>query len=120
MLNMDGDLPKHLTIGKYVLEGNLPPVNDVFSHTRYGTPFAPHKWLSGVFFYLSYHYMGEKGIVILCGVLLAATFALIYSDVVKRSGVRLGTFLLRGCRTARLRRRGEDSGALPPRNRPQR
>ena len=65
MLNIDGDLPKHLTIGKYILDGNLPPVNDIFSHTRYGTPFAPHKWLSGVFFYLFYRFFDEVGIVFL-------------------------------------------------------
>jgi hypothetical protein len=94
MLNMDGDLPKHLTIGKYVLDGNFPPINDIFSHTRYGTPFAPHKWLSGVFFYLFYRYLSEKGIILLCGVLLATTSLLIYSDAVRRSSVRLGTFLL--------------------------
>ncbi len=94
MLNMDGDLHKHLTIGKYVLEGNYPPVNDIFSHTRYGTPFAPHKWLSGVFFYLSYRYLNEIGIVVLTGTLLAATFTLIYSDAVKRTNVRLATVLL--------------------------
>jgi len=94
MLNIDGDLPKHLTIGKYVLEGHLPPVNDIFSHTRYGTPFAPHKWLSGVFFYLAYRFFDEKGIILLCGVVLATTFTLIYSDGVKRTGVRLGTLLI--------------------------
>jgi hypothetical protein len=50
MLNSDGDLPRHLAIGKYVLQGNLPPINDIFSYTRFGAPFAPHKWLAGVFF----------------------------------------------------------------------
>jgi len=94
MLNMDGDLPRHLAIGKYVLEGNFPPINDIFSYTKYGTPFAPHKWLSGVFLYVAYLAFNEKGIVILCATLLAATFSAIYSESVKRNGVRLGTFLL--------------------------
>jgi len=94
MLNMDGDLPKHLAIGKYVLQGNPPPLYDIFSYTKYGTPFAPHKWLSGLLFYISYILFAEKGIVILSGVLLAATFTLIYTDGVARTNLRLSTFLL--------------------------
>ena len=94
MLNIDGDLPRHLAIGKYVLQGNLPPVNDIFSYTRYGSPFAPHKWLSGVLFYLSYVLFNEKGIVILSGGLLATTFTLIYSDRIAQINLRMPTFFL--------------------------
>jgi len=94
MLNIDGDLPKHLAIGKYVLQGNLPPVNDIFSYTKFGSPFAPHKWLSGVLFYLSYVLLEEKGIVVLSGILLATTFTLIYSDSVARTNLRVSTFFL--------------------------
>jgi hypothetical protein len=94
MLNADGDLPHHLAVGKYVLQGHLPPINDIFSYTRNGVPIAPHKWLSGVFFYISYFIFDERGIVILSAILLATTFALIYSDGVKRSGTRLPVFFL--------------------------
>jgi len=94
MLNMDGDLPRHLAIGKYVLQGHLPPINDIFSHTRFGAPFAPHKWLSGVLFYISFVLFDERGIVVLSGILLAATFTLIYSDSVRRTNLRASTFLL--------------------------
>ena len=94
LLNMDGDLPRHLAIGKYVLQGNLPPVNDIFSYTRYDAPFAPHKWLSGVLFYISYILFDERGIVILSGILLAATFTLIYSDSVARTNLKFLPFLL--------------------------
>lgn len=94
MLNMDGDLPRHLAIGKYVLQGNLPPVNDIFSYTRYGFPFAPHKWLSGVLFYISYVLFDEKGIVLLSGILLATSFTIIYSDTVKRTKLKFFPFIL--------------------------
>jgi hypothetical protein len=94
MLNMDGDLPRHLAIGKYVLQGHLPPTNDIFSYTRYGAPFAPHKWLSGVLFYISYVLFNEKGIALLSGIVLATTFALIYADSVARTGLRVSTFFL--------------------------
>lgn len=94
MLNQDGDLPRHLAIGRYVLAGNLPPVNDIFSHTVPGAPFAPHKWLSGVLFYLAYTLFGEKGMVILSAATLATTFTLIYAEGVARVGLRLPIFLL--------------------------
>lgn len=94
MLNIDGDLPRHLAIGKYVLAGHFPPINDIFSYTRFGMPFAPHKWLAGVFFYLAFLLFDERGIVLLSATLLSATFTIIYSDAAQRSGVRLPLLLL--------------------------
>ena len=94
MLNMDGDLPKHLTIGKYIAQGHLPPINDIFSYTRFGAPFAPHKWLSGVLFYLSYLLLAERGIVILTSACLALTFTLLYADGVSRARLRLPLLLV--------------------------
>jgi len=83
-----------LAIGRYVLAGHLPPVNDIFSHTVPGAPFAPHKWLSGVLFYLAYLIFDERGMVILSATALAITFAFIYSQSVSRTGVRLPVFFL--------------------------
>ncbi|MBI3163444.1 MAG: hypothetical protein HYZ24_02085 [Chloroflexi bacterium] len=94
MLNMDGDLPRHLAIGKFVLQGNPPPTEDIFSHTRTGVPFAPHKWLSGVLFYLAYLANGEIGIVLLSALALALTFTLIYEDRSKHAGLNLTVMIL--------------------------
>ena len=94
MLNTDGDLPHHLVVGKYILQGNLPPFNDIFSFTRNGFPFAPHKWLAEVIFYLAYLIFDERGIVILSALLLAFTFTLIYSDGIERTKTRLPVFFL--------------------------
>jgi len=69
-------------------------VNDIFSHTVPGAPFAPHKWLSGVLFYLAYMLFAEKGMVILSATALAITFTLIYTESVSRVGLRLPIFLL--------------------------
>lgn len=96
MLNMDGDLPRHMAIGRYVLQGNLPPVNDIFSHTVPGAPFAPHKWLSGVLFYLAYLVFDERGMVLLSAIALAATFTVIYVQGVSHAGVRLPFLFLVG------------------------
>lgn len=94
MLNSDGDLPRHLAIGRYVLAGHLPPVNDIFSHTVPGAPFAPHKWLSGVLFYLAYLIFDERGMLILSAGTLATTFTFIYTQSISKTGLRLPLFLL--------------------------
>ena len=94
MLNADGDLPHHLAVGKYILQGHLPPLIDIFSFTRNGVPFAPHKWLSEVVFYIAYLAFDERGIVILSALLLALTFSLVYVYGVQRSGTRLPVFFL--------------------------
>ncbi len=36
LLNMDGDLGRHITVGEYVLDTGKIPVLDIFSHTREG------------------------------------------------------------------------------------
>ncbi|MGA2502956.1 MAG: hypothetical protein ABSG01_02565 [Anaerolineales bacterium] len=94
MLNTDGDLPHYLAVGKYVLQGHFPAIIDIFSYTRNGVSIAPHKWLSGVFFYIAFLVFDERGIVILSALLLATTFALIYSDGVKRTGTHIPVFIL--------------------------
>jgi len=94
MLNMDGDLPRHLAMGHYVLQNGLPPTMDVFSHTNSGTPFAPHEWLAGLIFYSLYTLFGINGIVILAATILAATFTLVYAYGVTQTGIRLPVFFL--------------------------
>jgi hypothetical protein len=94
MLNMDGDFPRHLAMGRYVLQNGLPPSADVFSYTNSGKPFAPHEWLAGVIFYAVYSLIGLNGIVILAATLLAATFTILYAHAVSRTGIRLPVFFL--------------------------
>lgn len=94
MLNQDGDLPRHLAMGRYVWQHGLPPTADVFSHTNTGKAFAPHEWLAGAIFYGVYALFGLNGIILLAASLLAATFWLIHTDGVSRSGVRLPVLLI--------------------------
>jgi hypothetical protein len=94
MLNMDGDFPRHLAMGRYVLQNGLPPNADIFSYTNSGKPFAPHEWLAGVLFYGVYSLFGLNGIVILAALLIAATFTIIYAHGVSRTGIRLPVFFL--------------------------
>ncbi len=83
MLNIDGDLPRHLLMGKIVLETRAIPTTDIFSHVYEGTPLVPHEWLAGVVFYIIYTLFGLDGIVLLAAILLAITFLLVYEEILR-------------------------------------
>lgn len=89
MLNIDGDLPRHLLMGKIVLETRAIPTTDIFSHVYEGAPLVPHEWLAGVVFYITYTLLGLNGVVLLAALLLAATFLLVYEETQRSSGMRL-------------------------------
>lgn len=89
LLNGDGDLGRHITIGGYILDSRSIPTRDVFSHTMTGEPLTPHEWLSQIIFALAYRFMGLDGVVLLCALLIASTFTLLYKNSVRRSGTRL-------------------------------
>lgn len=78
MLNVDGDLGRHLTIGGYILDNGRVPTTDLFSHTMLGKPLTPHEWLSQVIFALADRIMGLDGVVLLCGLVIATSFWLVY------------------------------------------
>ena len=86
LLNGDGDLGRHLTVGRYILENHVIPTRDVFSHTLAGQPLTPHEWLSEVLFALAFRAFRLNGVVWLCAMVIAATFALVYRHAVRRSG----------------------------------
>jgi hypothetical protein len=78
LMNMDGDLGRHLTIGGYILDSAAIPTSDIFSHTMSEEHLTPHEWLAQVLFAVSYRLGGLDGVVLLCALFLAATFALLY------------------------------------------
>ena len=94
MLNIDGDLPRHLLMGKYVLEAGTPPTQEIFSYPYEGEPYVSHEWLAGILYYLSHILFGLNGVVLLASLLIATTFTILYSEVVKQNGESFPTFLL--------------------------
>lgn len=89
LLNMDGDLGRHLTIGNYILDNLTIPTRDIFSHTMEGLQLTPHEWLAQVIFALSYRLAGLDGVVIICALLIATTFTLVYRQCMMQSNVLL-------------------------------
>jgi len=74
MINGDGDLGRHITVGNYILDNQDIPVYDVFSHTLPGSPLTPHEWLSEVFFAIAHRLLGLDGAIILTAFIIATAF----------------------------------------------
>ena len=85
LMNMDGDLGRHLTIGNYILDELTVPTRDIFSHTMNGMHLTPHEWLAQVVFALSYRLGGLDGVVLLCAAVIAATFTIVFRQCFSRS-----------------------------------
>jgi len=78
LMNMDGDLGRHLTIGRYILDQHTIPTQDIFSHTMYGEYLTPHEWLAQVLFAYSFKFAGLDGVVFLSSLIIAGTFTLVF------------------------------------------
>jgi hypothetical protein len=89
LLNVDGDLGRHLTIGRYILDNRIIPTRDIFSHTLAGAPLTPHEWLAEVLYALAYRLGGLNGVVLLCALLISLTFRLSFRQSYLRSNLVL-------------------------------
>jgi len=78
MVNADGDLGRHITIGSYIIDHRLIPLRDIFSHTMTGEPLTPHEWLAQVLFALMHRALGINGAVLLAALVIATAFWLVY------------------------------------------
>ena len=71
-INTDGDLGRHLRVGREILANGLF-FTDRFSWTMQGQPFVPYEWLSEILFALSHQWAGFWGVLVLCGIVVGAT-----------------------------------------------
>lgn len=89
IINADGDLGRHITIGNHILDSGSIPVKDIFSHTLYGEKLVPHEWLADVAFALAHRVMGLSGDLLLAALVIAMTVLLMYEEMIKRGVMRL-------------------------------
>jgi len=89
LMNVDGDLGRHITLGNYVLESGKIPREDIFSFTKTGDPLTPHEWLSDVIFSVSYKAAGLNGVVWLTALVLAVSYWLVYKHSLALSNMSL-------------------------------
>lgn len=85
ILNGDGDLIRHIVIGRHILEAG-PRFADPFSFSRPGEPFLAYEWLSQVIFASTHDLLGLGGIVMLATLLIAGSCALVVAYVRRGGG----------------------------------
>ena len=94
LLNGDGDLGRHITIGNYIRDSGTIPTRDIFSHTMTGEPLVPHEWLAQLTFSMVHGLSGLTGVVLLIAFLIATTFTLTYRAMVRRNVFRILALLI--------------------------
>ncbi len=71
----DGDTGWHIRAGEYILASGQFPHHDLFSFSMEGKQWFAWEWLADVLFALVHQLGGLQGIVLLAGVVIAATAA---------------------------------------------
>ncbi len=85
MMNIDGDLGRHLTIGRAILTSGQIPLRDVFSFTMTGQPLTPHEWLAQALFALAERAAGFSGVAVLTALVIALAFGVVYLRALRQS-----------------------------------
>jgi len=87
MMNIDGDLGRHITLGNYIISSRNIPTKDIFSFTKYGDPLTPHEWLADVIFAYFDQIGGLDGVVWLTAIILASAYWLTYKHSLRQSNM---------------------------------
>jgi len=89
LLNLDGDLGRHITLGNYIITSQSIPTRDVFSHTKLGDPLTPHEWFADVIFALVHRAAGLNGVVWITALVIGVSFWLVYKHSLNLSSMSL-------------------------------
>ncbi len=91
---LNGDLGRHLTVGRIILDTHQIPTRDLLSFTMAGQPRPPYEWLAQVLFAFAYRLLNLDGVVLLAALIIAVTFVLVYTDSVQRTNAPLISLML--------------------------
>lgn len=75
---VDTDTWWHLAAGRQTLESGHILQTDLFSHTRYGSPWVNHSWLSQVVLYWLFAHFSYAGLGLWMATVVTAAFVLVY------------------------------------------
>ena len=91
----DPDIGWHIRTGELILATHSLPRTDPFSSTMQGQPWFAWEWLYDILLSILHRACGLNGVVWLCGLLVAATFALLLSQLLQRgTGLLLAIVLM--------------------------
>lgn len=82
----DADTGWHIRNGEFILTTRSVPRTDFFSYTKAGQPWYAWEWLYDAVIAGIHHFTGLNGVVLFSAVVIAATFALLFRCVLRRSG----------------------------------
>ena len=85
LLNSDGDLPRHLLVGKLIRTAREVSLTDIFSYRTTGFPSIPHEWLSQVIISSFYDLLGLGGVVLFTALIVTIIWSIIYYNALRRS-----------------------------------
>src|SRR5215471_8274186 len=89
----DPDTYLHVAAGQWIIVHRALPIRDTFSHTMLGARWVPHEWLSEVIMAAVYDLAGWRGLILMTGVLFAASMAILTRKLL-RHGEPLTTMIL--------------------------
>jgi hypothetical protein len=91
----DPDIGWHIRTGEQILATHTLPRTDPYSSTMQGQPWFAWEWLYDVVLGILHRACGLNGVVWLCAVLVAMTFAILLSQLIKRgTGMLLAIALM--------------------------
>jgi hypothetical protein len=92
----DADIGWHIRTGEQILATHTLPRTDPFSSTMQGQPWFAWEWLYDLLLGIFHQAAGLNGVVWLCGLVVAATFAmLLLSELLERgTGLPLAILLM--------------------------
>jgi hypothetical protein len=89
---VDTDTWWHLQAGRQTLESGRILQTDLFSHTRYGTRWVNHSWLSQVILFWLFESLSYAGLGLWIGMVVTAAFALVFLQM--EGGVFTRAFII--------------------------
>ncbi len=78
----DGDTGLHIAIGNTILDQHTVSTTDSFSFTQPGAHWVPSEWGTGVIFAALNRSFGLKGVVFVCGVVIAAIVTVLFRTMI--------------------------------------
>src|SRR5580700_4177062 len=91
----DPDIGWHIRTGELILATHSLPRTDPFSSTMQGQPWFAWEWLYDLLLGILHRACGLNGVVWLCGLLVAATFVVLLSQLLQRgTGLLLAIVLM--------------------------
>lgn len=96
LLNSDGDLPRHLLVGKLIRDTQTVHLTDIFSFRTVGFPSIPHEWLAQVILSGFYDLLGLGGVVFFTALIVTTVWAIIYYDALRRSNSLIAALVFTG------------------------